>query len=383
MYAEFAHFAEVSGTLGADEQNVLTRLLKYGPSVPVQEPAGRLFLVVPRFGTISPWSSKASDIAHNCGLEKIQRLERGIAYYVQGELSDSDAQLVAAALHDRMTQLVLGRFEEAANLFSHAEPKPLTAVDVLGGGRAALEKANVELGLALAEDEIDYLVQAFSGLGRNPHDIELMMFAQANSEHCRHKIFNASWDIDGESQEKSLFGMIKNTYQLHSEGVLSAYKDNAAVIVGNVAGRFYPNPETREYAASQEPVHILMKVETHNHPTAIAPFPVLPPARAARFATKVQLGAALPKAGLTGFTVSNLNIPGFEQPWEKPYGKPERIVTPLDIMIEARWRRRVQQRVRPSGADRLLPYLRTGDQHASWRGSTGLSQADHARRRHG
>jgi len=335
LYAEFAHFAEVSGTLGADEQNVLTRLLKYGPSVPVQEPAGRLFLVVPRFGTISPWSSKASDIAHNCGLEKIQRLERGIAYYVQGELSDSDAQLVAAALHDRMTQLVLGRFEEAANLFSHAEPKPLTAVDVLGGGRVALEKANVELGLALAEDEIDYLVQAFSGLGRNPHDIELMMFAQANSEHCRHKIFNASWDIDGESQEKSLFGMIKNTYQLHSEGVLSAYKDNAAVIVGNVAGRFYPNPETREYAASQESVHILMKVETHNHPTAIAPFPGASTGSGGEIRDEGATGrGAKPKAGLTGFTVSNLNIPGFEQPWEKPYGKPERIVTPLDIMIE-------------------------------------------------
>ncbi len=335
LYAEFAHFAEVSGTLGADEQNVLTRLLKYGPSVPVQEPAGRLFLVVPRFGTISPWSSKASDIAHNCGLEKIQRLERGIAYYVQGELSDSDAQLVAAALHDRMTQLVLGRFEEAANLFSHAEPKSLTAVDVLGGGRAALERANVELGLALAEDEIDYLVQAFSGLGRNPHDIELMMFAQANSEHCRHKIFNASWDIDGESQEKSLFGMIKNTYQLHSEGVLSAYKDNAAVIVGNVAGRFYPNPETREYAASQEPVHILMKVETHNHPTAIAPFPGASTGSGGEIRDEGATGrGAKPKAGLTGFTVSNLNIPGFEQPWEKPYGKPERIVTPLDIMIE-------------------------------------------------
>ncbi|NHW02468.1 phosphoribosylformylglycinamidine synthase [Stutzerimonas degradans] len=335
LYAEFAHFAEVSGALGAEEQQVLTRLLKYGPSVPVQEPAGRLFLVVPRFGTISPWSSKASDIAHNCGLEKIQRLERGIAYYVQGELSDSDAELVAAALHDRMTQLVLGRFEEAANLFSHAQPKPLTAVDVLGGGRAALEKANVELGLALAEDEIDYLVQAFSGLGRNPHDIELMMFAQANSEHCRHKIFNASWDIDGESQDKSLFGMIKNTYQLHNEGVLSAYKDNAAVIVGNVAGRFYPNPVTREYAASQEPVHILMKVETHNHPTAIAPFPGASTGSGGEIRDEGATGrGAKPKAGLTGFTVSNLNIPGFEQPWEKPYGKPERIVTPLDIMIE-------------------------------------------------
>ncbi|WP_313338870.1 phosphoribosylformylglycinamidine synthase [Stutzerimonas nitrititolerans] len=335
LYAEFAHFAEVSGTLGADEEQVLARLLKYGPSVPVQEPAGRLLLVVPRFGTISPWSSKASDIAHNCGLDKIQRLERGIAFYVQGELSEGDAQLIAAALHDRMTQLVLERFEDAANLFSHAQPKPLTAVDVLGGGRAALEQANIELGLALADDEIDYLVTSFTGLGRNPHDIELMMFAQANSEHCRHKIFNASWDIDGESQDKSLFGMIKNTYQMHSEGVLSAYKDNASVIVGHEAGRFYPNPETGEYAATRQPVHILMKVETHNHPTAIAPFPGAATGSGGEIRDEGATGrGSKPKAGLTGFTVSNLNIPDFEQPWEKPYGKPERIVTPLDIMIE-------------------------------------------------
>ncbi|WP_312959951.1 phosphoribosylformylglycinamidine synthase [Stutzerimonas nitrititolerans] len=335
LYAEFAHFAEVSGTFGADEEQVLARLLKYGPSVPVQEPAGRLFLVVPRFGTISPWSSKASDIAHNCGLSKIQRLERGIAFYVQGEFSDANAQLIAAALHDRMTQLVLERFEDAANLFSHAQPKPLTAVDVLGGGRAALEQANVGLGLALADDEIDYLVTSFTGLGRNPHDIELMMFAQANSEHCRHKIFNASWDIDGESQDKSLFGMIKNTYQMHSEGVLSAYKDNASVIVGHEAGRFYPNPETGEYAATRQPVHILMKVETHNHPTAIAPFPGAATGSGGEIRDEGATGrGSKPKAGLTGFTVSNLNIPDFEQPWEKPYGKPERIVTPLDIMIE-------------------------------------------------
>jgi len=335
LYAEFAHFAEVSGTLGADEEQVLARLLKYGPSVPVQEPAGRLFLVVPRFGTISPWSSKASDIAHNCGLDKVQRLERGIAFYVQGEFSDANAQLIAAALHDRMTQLVLERFEDAANLFSHAQPKPLTAVDVLGGGRAALEQANIELGLALADDEIDYLVTSFTGLGRNPHDIELMMFAQANSEHCRHKIFNASWDIDGESQDKSLFGMIKNTYQMHSEGVLSAYKDNASVIVGHDAGRFYPNPETGEYAATRQPVHILMKVETHNHPTAIAPFPGAATGSGGEIRDEGATGrGSKPKAGLTGFTVSNLNIPDFEQPWEKPYGKPERIVTPLDIMIE-------------------------------------------------
>ncbi|MBV6288397.1 phosphoribosylformylglycinamidine synthase [Pseudomonas aegrilactucae] len=335
LYAEFAHFAEVDGDLSADQQHVLARLLKYGPSVPVQEPSGRLFLVMPRFGTISPWSSKASDIAHNCGLENVQRLERGTAFYVSGELSAADVAAVAELLHDRMTQIVLGKLEEAAGLFSHAQPKPLTAIDILGGGRAALEKANVELGLALAEDEIDYLVTSFQGLKRNPHDIELMMFAQANSEHCRHKIFNASWDIDGQSQEKSLFGMIKNTYQMHSEGVLSAYKDNASVIVGSVAGRFFPNPETRQYGAVQEPVHILMKVETHNHPTAIAPFPGASTGSGGEIRDEGATGrGAKPKAGLTGFTVSNLQIPGFEQPWEKPYGKPERIVTALDIMIE-------------------------------------------------
>ncbi|MDY7559251.1 phosphoribosylformylglycinamidine synthase [Pseudomonas sp. 10B1] len=335
LYAEFAHFAEVADVLGDEEQQVLARLLKYGPSVAVQEPSGRLFLVLPRFGTISPWSSKASDIARNCGLAKVQRLERGIAFYVEGQFSEADAQLISSCLHDRMTQLVLGSLEHAAGLFGHAEPKPLIAVDVLGGGRAALEVANVQLGLALADDEIDYLVTSFAALGRNPHDIELMMFAQANSEHCRHKIFNASWDIDGENQEKSLFGMIKNTFQMHGEGVLSAYKDNAAVIAGPVAGRFFPDPETRQYGAVQEPVHILMKVETHNHPTAIAPFPGAATGSGGEIRDEGATGrGAKPKAGLTGFTVSNLQIPGFVQPWEVPYGKPERIVTALDIMLE-------------------------------------------------
>ena len=335
VYAEFAHFADVVGVLTGEEESVLARLLKYGPSVPVQEPTGRMFLVLPRFGTISPWSSKASDIARNCGLAKIQRLERGIAFYVTGELTTADAELVAACLHDRMTQLVLDNLEQAAGLFQHSAPKPLTVVDILGGGRAALEQANSSLGLALAEDEIDYLVSSFNDLGRNPHDIELMMFAQANSEHCRHKIFNASWDIDGQSQDKSLFGMIKNTFQMHGEGVLSAYKDNAAVIVGSVAGRFFPNPATREYAAVQEPIHILMKVETHNHPTAIAPFPGAATGSGGEIRDEGATGrGAKPKAGLTGFTVSNLQIPGFEQPWEVPYGKPERIVTALDIMVE-------------------------------------------------
>lgn len=335
LYAEFAHFADTDGELTADQQQVLGRLLKYGPSVPVQEPAGRLFLVVPRLGTISPWASKASDIAHNCGLQSIQRLERGIAYYVAGELSDADAEQVSAQLHDRMTQRVLGQLEQAADLFSHAQPRPMTSVDILAGGRDALAQANIDLGLALAEDEVDYLVTAFQGLKRNPNDIELMMFAQANSEHCRHKIFNASWDIDGQAQDKSLFGMIKNTYQMHSEGVLSAYKDNASVIVGNVAGRFYPNPETRQYGAVQEPVHILMKVETHNHPTAIAPFSGASTGSGGEIRDEGATGrGAKPKAGLTGFTVSNLRIPGFEQPWEQDYGKPGRIVDALDIMVE-------------------------------------------------
>ena len=337
LYAEYVHFAEISEPLSDEERKVLETILQYGPSTETQAPAGELILVVPRPGTISPWSSKASDIAHNCGLAKVQRLERGVAYYlaVDGALGEGPLQRAANVLHDRMVESVLHRFEDAEALFRHDEPAPLTLVDVLGGGRDALAKANLELGLALADDEIDYLVQSFVELQRNPSDVELMMFAQANSEHCRHKIFNADWIVDGEAQSHSLFKMIKNTYACGGEGVLSAYADNAAVIEGFSAGRFYPHPESKEYHFNQEPVHILMKVETHNHPTAIAPFPGAATGAGGEIRDEGATGrGSRPKAGLTGFTVSNLNIPGFAQPWEGQYGKPGRIVSALDIMLE-------------------------------------------------
>ena len=335
IYGEFMHFVNLQAELTADEQQVLETILHYGPSVEVQAATGSMLLVVPRLGTISPWSSKASDIAHNCGLDKVARLERGIAYYLRGDLSESDISQVSAILHDRMVEQVLSDLDAAAGLFDQTEPAPLSTVDILGGGRAALVVANTNLGLALAEDEIDYLVAAFEELQRNPTDVELMMFAQANSEHCRHKIFNASWTIDGEEQDHSLFQMIKNTNNLHGEGVLSAYKDNASVIEGHKGGRFFPQAGDHKYAYHQEDVHILMKVETHNHPTAIAPHAGAATGSGGEIRDEGATGkGSKPKAGLTGFTVSNLNIPGFEQPWEEAYGKPERIVSALDIMLE-------------------------------------------------
>ncbi|MDX1451830.1 MAG: phosphoribosylformylglycinamidine synthase [Oleiphilaceae bacterium] len=337
IYAEFMHFTDVKAELAHEELNILNKLLTYGPSAKTESTEGVLFLVVPRPGTISPWSSKATDIAIGCGLANINRIERGIAYYVRldGKLSADQRSTLSAVLHDRMTQAVFHEMAGAELLFRQAEPKPLSTVDVLSYGQDALEKANQRIGLALAEDEIEYLTKAFLDLKRNPTDVELMMFAQANSEHCRHKIFNASWDIDGEAQDKSLFAMIKNTFEMHSEGVLSAYKDNAAVIAGPVAKRFYPNPENGEYGTSEEPVHILMKVETHNHPTAIAPFSGASTGSGGEIRDEGATGrGAKPKAGLTGFTVSNLRIPGFEQPWETDFGKPSRITSALDIMIE-------------------------------------------------
>ena len=232
-------------------------------------------------------------------------------------------------------EVVFTELESASALFTVAEPAPVADVDILSGGRTALEKANVSLGLALAEDEIDYLVENFTKLGRNPNDIELMMFAQANSEHCRHKIFNADWTIDGVEQPKSLFKMIKNTYETTPEHVLSAYKDNAAVMTGSKVGRFFPDPNSRQYTYHHEDAHILMKVETHNHPTAISPWPGASTGSGGEIRDEGATGiGGKPKAGLVGFTTSNLRIPGFEQPWETDFGKPDRIVNALDIMLE-------------------------------------------------
>ncbi len=336
IYAEYVHFADLTAPLSSDETIKLERLLQYGPSLAGHQPEGRLLLITPRPGTISPWSSKATDIAHNCGLVQVERLERGIAYYIQSDtLSQAQWFTLSGLLHDRMMESVFTDFNQAEALFSHHQPTPLVEIDILTNGRQALDSANLKLGLALAPDEIDYLLQAFNRLGRNPTDIELYMFAQANSEHCRHKIFNADWIIDGKTQTKSLFKMIKNTFEQTPDYVLSAYKDNAAVMEGSEVGRFFAQPASGIYDYHQEAAHILMKVETHNHPTAISPWPGAATGSGGEIRDEGATGrGAKPKAGLVGFSVSNLRIPGFEQPWEQNFGKPERIVTALDIMTE-------------------------------------------------
>jgi len=336
VYAEFIHFVDLNESLNSSEQAQLEALLTYGPSIEgmgYEEARKPSAIAVPRFGTISPWSSKATDIAKNTGLQGVNRIERGVAYYLEGveELN----QDLASVLYDRMVETLLTEIDQAAGLFEKHNPRSLNTIDVLSGGREALSDANKSLGLALAEDEIDYLVASFDGLNRNPTDVELMMFAQANSEHCRHKIFNASWTLDGEEMDFSLFKMIKNTYELGGQNVLSAYSDNASVVVGSRAGRFFPNVDSSEYSYSNEDIHLLMKVETHNHPTAIAPFAGAGTGNGGEIRDEGAVGrGSKPKAGLCGFTVSNLQIPGAIQPWEKDYGKPERIVTPLEIMIE-------------------------------------------------
>lgn len=337
IYAEFYHFAELEQQLDDEQQSVLSRILRYGPALASHEPQGQLVLVTPRPGTISPWSSKATDIAHNCGLQTVSRIERGIAFFLtSAQTLDAETyQQVVSLLHDRMTESVFSDLEDAVALFNNAEPAEMTRVDVMGGGRDALLVANADLGLALSEDEIDYLVESFQSLKRNPTDVELMMFAQANSEHCRHKIFNADWVIDGENQQISLFKMIRNTAEKSPDNVLSAYKDNAAVMTGNEGYRFYPDQASAVYGEHNEPIHILMKVETHNHPTAISPDPGAATGSGGEIRDEGATGTgSKPKAGLCGFSVSNLRIPNALQPWEKDHGKPSRIVSALDIMLE-------------------------------------------------
>ena len=335
--ADFVHLVETGQGLSAEKRSVLDQILTYGPTRPHRPLEGLLKIVAPRPGTISPWSSKASDIARICGLEAVNRIERVVAFSIDTAgktLSASQEQTLEALLHDRMTEAVFSNFDALSALFRQESPRPMSSVPVLSEGRAALETANRALGLALADDEIDYLLHSFTALGRNPNDIELMMFAQANSEHCRHKIFNATWEIDGQEHDLSLFQMIRNTYKLHSDGILSAYKDNAAVFEGHIGGRFYADAKTGVYASHSEAVHVLCKVETHNHPTAIAPFAGAATGSGGEIRDEGATGrGAKPKAGLTGFSVSNLRLPGAEKPWEVPNGKPDRIVSALDIML--------------------------------------------------
>ncbi|HYG55913.1 MAG TPA: phosphoribosylformylglycinamidine synthase, partial [Burkholderiales bacterium] len=321
--AEYRYFVDLAGELTADERRLLDRLLG---QVPQKELKGQFVLVVPRVGTISPWSSKATDIARNCGLAKVRRIERGTVFILE-----SKNPRVESVLHDRMTQTVLHSLEEADRLFERVPPRPLGRVPV-----DRLRQANTELGLALSEDEIEYLEAAFRRIGRDPTDAELTMFAQANSEHCRHKIFNADWIIDGERQAQSLFAMIRHTHAANPQGTVVAYADNAAVIEGREAERFYPDKDF-VYRKSRQLTHFVAKVETHNHPTAISPFPGAATGAGGEIRDEGATGrGAKPKAGLVGYSVSHLRLPGALQPWEaKDPGKPGRIASALDIMLEA------------------------------------------------
>ncbi len=331
--ARYVHLVASDHAPDAQERERLAALLTYGDPHDGAD-SGPLLIVTPRLGTVSPWASKATDIAHNCGFT-VRRIERVVEYRLQmatgwlGKSANLEPQhlaALAALLHDRMTESVVAERAEAARLFTELQALAMEHVAVLAGGRAALEDANRRFGLALADDEIDYLVQAFTALGRDPTDVELMMFAQANSEHCRHKIFNATFAIDGVAQDKSLFGMIRNTHALHPEHTVIAYSDNAAVMEGHAVERFVPAPDG-VYGKTQATHHVLMKVETHNHPTAISPFPGASTGAGGEIRDEGATGrGARPKAGLTGFTVSKL--------WDAPFGKPEHIASPLQIMTE-------------------------------------------------
>src|SRR6202158_772228 len=343
LAADFWHFVRTTRALSAPERDTLERILAYGPRSAEHADRGELYLVIPRPGTISPWASKATDIARNCGLASIERIERGVAFRVMtGDgkvLDDTDLAALLPQIHDRMTEAVYGSLADASRLFSHVAPRPLATIDLAARGRSAIEDANSALGLALSADEVDYLADYFGPkhARRDPTDVELMMFAQANSEHCRHKIFNAEWIIDGRRQAHSLFAMIRHTHSVSPQGTVIAYADNAAVAHGRRVRRFYAGADGH-YGAHWEATDYVIKVETHNHPTAIAPFPGAATGSGGEIRDKGATGiGAKPKAGLTGFTVSHLRIPGLEQPWELPEsrsGTPDRIATPLEIMLQ-------------------------------------------------
>ncbi len=337
--SEFQHLVQLQADSELDDQELakIESLLTYGPKRQQLEHKGQRIYVVPRFGTVSPWSTKATDIAQHCGLDKVVRIERGIAYFIQskGALEHSQLEEIASLLHDPMTESVVFELDHAAALFEQQSPQALVEVPLLSEGQGALERANSELGLALSEDEIDYLVTQYQKLDKNPTDVELMMFAQVNSEHCRHKIFNADWTIDGESQEHSLFRMIRETHQQNSAGTLVAYSDNSSVLEGSQAARFFADAQTKEYQSEDEAVHILCKVETHNHPTAISPFPGAATGSGGEIRDEGATGrGSKPKAGLTGFSVSHLRIPDAPRAWETSESKPSRIASPLQIMLE-------------------------------------------------
>ncbi len=338
--AQYQHliYQDLSGVnnFSEDQFSMLKRLLDYGYAEPITPLQGDKFWIVPRIGTITSWSSKATEIARRCGLD-IFRIERIVEYTIAAtySLSDVTQQNIKKLLHDRMTQQVIIDRIQLNSLITAHDPQPLQTVAIIEQGRKALVQANTSLGLALSADEIDYLTSSFSQLGRNPTDVELMMFAQANSEHCRHKIFNASWTIDGEEQAKSLFAMIRNTHTQNPQGILSAYSDNASVMEGSTAQVFIRDANSHAYGYVEEPAHILMKVETHNHPTAISPHPGAATGSGGEIRDEGATGrGSATKAGLTGFSVSHLKIPGFEQPWETDNGKPERIASALNIMLE-------------------------------------------------
>ncbi|MBK9346330.1 MAG: phosphoribosylformylglycinamidine synthase [Burkholderiales bacterium] len=342
--ARFVHLVSSDSAPDAALSAQLAALLTYGdPYTGATD--GPLIVVSPRLGTVSPWASKATDIAHNCGLG-VHRIERLVEYRItlksgllsKAALSAAQMQQAAALLHDRMTESAMLERAQALGLFSALQAAPMDHVDILVGGKAALEKANKDWGLALAADEIDYLVNAFTTLGRNPTDVELMMFAQANSEHCRHKIFNAQFTIDGVAQDHSMFGMIRHTHQTHPQHMLVAYSDNASVMEGALVERFVAQSALSadgvcagSYEKSSATHHILMKVETHNHPTAISPFPGASTGAGGEIRDEGATGrGSKPKAGLTGFTVSKL----WPTPGVADFGKPEHIASPLQIMVE-------------------------------------------------